>query len=104
MANAAQLKHIILTGSDHRFYVAMMVLLCASIGLQVVVGIALLILAKVRITNDMLVEEENDEHYKAKLNRVDFLNNVIVVGIFILTVINVFISAFGLNESPKDIK
>lgn len=127
MANASQLKHIIMTDGDHRFYTAMIILLSSSIALQIVVAIGLLFLARIRIydyatrqdlenrINELQRgEDETDaaatekkemqaeeERVQRKLKRADFLNNVTVAGIFILTVINVFISAFGLNESPR---
>lgn len=122
MANASQLKHIILTDGDHRFYVAMIALLSASIALQIIVAIGLLFLVRIRLydysamqpsVEDGLGTDQTDEAAKRqemaaeeervqkKLRRADFLNNITVGGIFILTVINVFISAFGLNESPR---
>jgi hypothetical protein len=129
MANASQLKYIIMTEGDHRFYGTMIGLLSASIFLQIVVAVGFLILARTRIydwdtikrtnskdekkegvdetdagtvTNQrMEMEALEDQRIRSKLKRADFLNNLIVTGIFILTVINVFISAFGLNESPR---
>lgn len=83
----------------YRFYMLMMVLLITSILLQVIVGIGLLVLARMRISSN---DEDTEKQYRLRLKRADTINNWVVIGVFILTVINVFISAFGLNEQPRD--
>lgn len=89
-----------MTGGQHHFYTLMLTLLIGSIVVQVLVGIALLVLARMRVrmlesgaTEEDLAKALKDNHH------ADWLNNFVVAAIFILTVINIFISAFGLSES-----
>ena len=74
----------------------MLVLILSSIILQILIGIALLILSR-----QYIVEHPQDERDEINTKRSNFINNIIVAGILILTVLNVFISAFGLEEGPK---
>uniref|UniRef100_A0A915IEB0 Uncharacterized protein n=1 Tax=Romanomermis culicivorax TaxID=13658 RepID=A0A915IEB0_ROMCU len=100
MANSSQLKHVLLSDGKHRFYWAMLILLSISIVVQILVGMALILLVRYNITKELLDEAVNKQNESAKKRIVfiEFLNNVVVVAIFHLTVINVFISAFGLND------
>jgi len=86
IANASQLKALLSVGSSHQFYWALLVLLCLSLLLQVIIGILLIML---------VVTEENDEETKSAGN----INNATVGMIFVVTIINVFVGAFGIELS-----
>ena len=59
-----------------------------SIILQLIIGILLIFMGRYNVTK---------EHHAEKANR---LNNFVVLGVFLITVVNVFISAFGIE--PMD--
>lgn len=88
-ANAAQLKYVLLSEGDHSFYTAMLVLISLSIVLQVLAGIGQLILISINL---------NTTH---RHKFADTLNNVVTAVVFVITVINVIISAFGLESGPN---
>jgi archaellum biogenesis protein FlaJ (TadC family) len=74
----------------------MLTLIIASIVLQVLIGIALLYLVRIHVT-----EDETDKAGTKRSHWADRINNWVVASIFLLTVINIFISAFGLGEVEK---
>ncbi|XP_066265957.1 ninjurin-1-like [Branchiostoma lanceolatum] len=86
-ANVAQLKLVIYGGSDAIFlYEFVMFLLVCSIIVQIFVGILLLIKSRYSI--------ENPEHHK----HAEMANNWATGLVMIVTVLNVFISAFVLVQ------
>ncbi|XP_076468846.1 ninjurin-1-like isoform X2 [Babylonia areolata] len=87
MANASQLKALVDIPSNSRgnFYVGLLVLLGMSIALQVTAGLILLVLGMM------------DPKGEAAHSRAEHLNNASVCLILLITVINVFISAFGIS-------
>ncbi|XP_076469746.1 ninjurin-1-like [Babylonia areolata] len=89
MANSSQLKALVDIPVNARgnFYVGLLVLLGLSIALQVSAGVVLLILG-------MMDPDESDEPAHKRAER---LNNASVCIILIITIINVFISAFGIS-------
>ncbi|XP_045173932.1 ninjurin-2-like [Mercenaria mercenaria] len=86
-SNASQLKTTISLGSSHEYFCTNIVLIAISVVLQVVVGIMLLIVGCIKLEN---MEQKN---------RANKLNNFIVGIVLIITVINVFITAFGVQAS-----
>lgn len=74
----------------------MLALIIGSIILQVIIGLALLYLVRIHVT-----EDETDTAGTARSRRADRINNWVVASIFLLTVINIFISAFGLGEVDR---
>ncbi|XP_076469468.1 ninjurin-1-like isoform X2 [Babylonia areolata] len=89
MTNASQLKALVDIPSNSRgnFFVGLLVLLGVSIAFQVSAGVVLLILG-------MMDPDESDEPAHKRAER---LNNASVCIILIITIINVFISAFGIS-------
>ena len=87
MANASQLKSLLSLGPSQDYYYANLVLIGLSITLQIIVGIILLVLGSIR-----------GKDLKEK-QRANVLNNVTVGFIFLITIINVFIAAFGIKLS-----
>jgi len=87
MANASQLKSLLSLGPSQDYYYANLVLIGLSITLQIIVGIILLVLGSIK-----------GKDLKEK-QRANVLNNVTVGFIFLITIINVFIAAFGIKLS-----
>nr|KAG5711892.1 hypothetical protein BaRGS_026333 [Batillaria attramentaria] len=93
MANASQLKALLDVPSNSRdnLYIPLLVLLALSICLQIGAGIVLLLLG--------MMDPQTETGHK----RAENLNNSSVCLILLITVINVFISAFGISfvDDPK---
>uniref|UniRef100_A0A1B6H7N2 Uncharacterized protein n=2 Tax=Homalodisca liturata TaxID=320908 RepID=A0A1B6H7N2_9HEMI len=85
-ANANQLRYVLDAGSVHTYYYVNLIFILTSIALQVAVGLLLLWNSRFNI---------NKEHHIIVANRI---NNFTVTGIFLITILNVFISAFGLPD------
>ncbi|XP_042263219.1 ninjurin-1 [Thunnus thynnus] len=87
MANASQLKTVLEQGSN--FYVALVTLISISLILQIIVGVMLIFIVKWNL---------NDESMHYKLN---ILENIATAFVFIIVVVNVFITAFGVQQPPQ---
>lgn len=89
-ANASQLKHLLHEGPEaNRFYGLTVACVALSIALQVLVGILLIFNGRYNI---------NKTHQQ---RRAELFNNVIIIGVFLITVINIFVSAFSGPDSPR---
>ncbi|XP_026203654.1 ninjurin-1 [Anabas testudineus] len=88
MANASQLKAVLEEGPDFSFYVPLITLISISLILQIVVGVMLIFIVKWNL---------NDESMHYKLN---IMENVATAFVFVIVVVNVFITAFGVQR-PK---
>lgn len=86
MANASQLKAVMEQGSDFIFYVPLITLISISLILQILVGILLIFIVKWNL---------NDESTHFKLN---ILENTATALVFIIVVVNIFITAFGVQR------
>ncbi|XP_054639519.1 ninjurin-1 isoform X2 [Dunckerocampus dactyliophorus] len=86
MANASQLKAVLEEGPAFSFYVPLIVLISVSLILQIIVGIMLIFIVKWNL---------NDERMHYKLN---IMENVATAFVFIIVVVNVFITAFGVQR------
>ncbi|XP_018010284.1 ninjurin-1-like [Hyalella azteca] len=85
-ANANQLRYVLESGSVGGLYYNLNVsLICISIIFQVVIGVALIFLGRYDVSHEL------------HARKADILNNWIVLGVFLITVVNVFISAFGIE-------
>ncbi|XP_050424487.1 ninjurin-1-like [Adelges cooleyi] len=82
-ANANQLRYVLETGNGDVFYVICVIMLLVSIVLQILVGITLLLSARYNVTHS----DQRAMAFK--------LGNYVIVGIFLITVVNVFITSFG---------
>ncbi|XP_058066425.1 ninjurin-A-like [Anopheles bellator] len=85
-ANANQLRYVLETYTRHPYFYVNLIFISTSIIAQVAVGIGLIWKSRYNIWN------END------FCKADRLNNLITIGIFIITIVNVLISAFGVAE------
>ncbi|KAM3847794.1 ninjurin-1 isoform 2-T2 [Vipera latastei] len=93
MANASQLKAVMEQGPSFEFYMPLIVLISTSLVLQIGVGVLLIFLVKYDLNNP------------AKHAKLDFLNNLATGLVFIIVVVNIFITAFGVQKpSPPDQK
>ncbi|XP_048346468.1 ninjurin-1 isoform X2 [Sphaerodactylus townsendi] len=86
MANASQLKAVMEQGPTFSFYVPLIVLISISLTLQIGVGVLLIFLVKYDLNNP------------AKHAKLDFLNNLATGLVFIIVVVNIFITAFGVQK------
>ncbi|XP_076328206.1 ninjurin-2-like isoform X3 [Tachypleus tridentatus] len=86
-ANASQLKLVLSQPDIHEYFHITVVLISASIVLQIIVGILLILVGRSNINSE------------SEQLRADLFNNITVIFIFIITVINVLISAFGVGDS-----
>ncbi|XP_054157352.1 ninjurin-A-like [Oppia nitens] len=93
-ANASQLKYCLQLGTKSKFYYFMVTLISSSIILQISLGVAIILKSRFNI---------NKDHHQRS---AEFYNNTIVWIVFVITVINIIISAFGfdLNQPSAPIK
>lgn len=85
-ANANQLRYVLETNKQHPYFYPSLLFISVSIIFQIAVGIGLIWNGKYNIKNEQ------------EICRANKINNYTVVGIFIVTVVNVLISAFGVAE------
>ncbi|XP_055849129.1 ninjurin-A isoform X1 [Episyrphus balteatus] len=91
-ANASQLKYILQVGEQHQFYKLMLILISLSIFLQLLVGIFFVIIGSLNINR------KNDQ------TAAIIMNDVILVTIFIISIVNVIISGFGMEYSSQPLR
>ncbi|WAR25993.1 NINJ2-like protein [Mya arenaria] len=89
VANATQLKTLLCLGSAAEYYYPNLVFISLSVTLQIVTGALLLVLGGIE-----------GKHLEERRN-VNRLNNVIVGFVFAITVINVFVAAFGIKMTEN---
>uniref|UniRef100_UPI00398F0980 ninjurin-1 n=1 Tax=Pristiophorus japonicus TaxID=55135 RepID=UPI00398F0980 len=88
MANASQLKAVVDQGPSFNYYVPLIILISISLMFQIIVGILLIFIVKYDL---------NDPRKQAKL---DLLNNITTGLVFIIVIVNIFITAFGVQRPP----
>ncbi|KAM8867781.1 ninjurin-1-like [Synchiropus picturatus] len=86
MANASQLKAVMEQGPDFTFYVPLITLISISLVLQILVGVMLIFIVKWNLNDQRM-------HY-----RLNILENLTTAFVFIIVVVNVFITAFGVQR------
>ncbi|XP_024867490.1 uncharacterized protein LOC112451823 [Temnothorax curvispinosus] len=85
-ANANQMRYVLQTDGRHPYFYPSLVMISMSLFLQIAVGIGL-------IWNSVYNVKEHEQMCKA--NKA---NNWTVIGIFLVTILNVFISSFGVVD------
>ncbi|KAL0129331.1 hypothetical protein PUN28_004200 [Cardiocondyla obscurior] len=85
-ANANQMRYVLQTDGRHPYFYPALVMISMSLFLQIAVGIGL-------IWNSVYNVKQHEEMCKA--NKA---NNWTVIGIFLVTILNVFISSFGVVD------
>ncbi|XP_016138661.1 ninjurin-2 isoform X1 [Sinocyclocheilus grahami] len=86
MANSSQLKTVLHSGAQHRFYAPLIALLSLSISLQVAVGLLLIFIVKYDL-NDVKIQP-----------RLHTMNDAATVFVFFTVLINIFITALGFES------
>ncbi|XP_008575950.1 PREDICTED: ninjurin-2 isoform X2 [Galeopterus variegatus] len=87
MSNATRLKAVLEQGPSSHYYATLVTLLSISLLLQVVIGILLMVIARLNL---------NEVEKQWRLNQ---LNDATTTLVFITVVINVFITAFGAQRT-----
>ncbi|KAA8580164.1 hypothetical protein FQN60_005699 [Etheostoma spectabile] len=87
LANITHMKTVIEQGAGYRYYAAVLTLISFSLALQIVAGVLIIIIGRRDLNNSTLQR------------RLDYLNNVTTIIVFITTVLNFFISTFGMQSS-----
>ncbi|XP_026163857.1 ninjurin-1-like [Mastacembelus armatus] len=86
MANASQLKAVLAEGPDFTYYVPIITLISISIILQILVGIMLIFIVKWNLNDERM-------HY-----RLNVMENIATAFVFVIVVVNIFITAFGVQR------
>nr|XP_020857375.1 ninjurin-2 isoform X3 [Phascolarctos cinereus] len=86
MSNATRLKAVLEQEPSSPYYIILVTLLSISLLLQVVIGILLIITARMNL---------NEVSKQQWLNQ---LNNTTMVMVFLTVIINIFITAFGVQK------
>lgn len=89
LANASQLKAVLVQGPAFTFYVPLIFLISISLILQVSVGILLIFIVKWNLNDKTM-------HY-----RLNIMENVATALVFVIVVVNVFITAFGVQQPHR---
>ncbi|XP_018536972.1 ninjurin-1 [Lates calcarifer] len=86
MANASQLKAVLEQGPGFSLYVPLITLISISLILQIVVGVMLIFIVKWNLNDESM-------HY-----RLNIMENMTTAFVFVIVVVNVFITAFGVQR------
>ncbi|XP_031714948.1 ninjurin-2-like isoform X3 [Anarrhichthys ocellatus] len=87
LANITHMKTVIEQGAGYRYYAAVLTLISFSLALQIVAGVLIIIIGRRDLNTSTLQK------------RLDYLNNVTTIIVFITTVLNFFISTFGMQRT-----
>uniref|UniRef100_UPI00358E0FCC ninjurin-2-like isoform X1 n=1 Tax=Myxine glutinosa TaxID=7769 RepID=UPI00358E0FCC len=98
MANASQLKAVI-EQPNNPYYTALITFISISIFFQVVVGVLLVFIVKGQRS---LTEVKSDVTNPDKQYQVDTLNNIATGLVFVIVVVNIFITAFGVHRTSPE--
>lgn len=88
-ANANQLRYIIEFNSASKTFVLNIILITISLLLQIAVGVSLIFKGRL----DLKGESKN--------KRANQINNYVVMGVFLVTIINVFIASFTITSHSE---
>ncbi|XP_062550824.1 ninjurin-A-like isoform X1 [Armigeres subalbatus] len=83
-ANANQLRYVIESFTRHPYYYFSLIFLSISLVIQIAVGVGLIMNSRYDV---------NDKREICKANKI---NDLVTIGIFLITLVNVLISAFGV--------
>lgn len=89
-ANANQLRYVLESYNRHPYYYFSLVFISLSLILQIAVGVGLIMNSRYDV--------KKDDH----ICKADRINNFTILGIFLITIVNVFISAFGVADPPPE--
>ncbi|KAM6977826.1 ninjurin-1 [Aplochiton taeniatus] len=91
MANASQLKAVLEQGPDYTFHGPLVALISLALILQVTVGVMLIFIVGWNLN-------DRSKHW-----RLDVMENVATGLVFIIVVLNIFITAFGVQRPKQGI-
>ncbi|CAH0686056.1 unnamed protein product [Spodoptera exigua] len=83
-ANANQLRYVLESASTHPYYYPSLTFISLSIIFQIMVGVGLIMNSRYDV---------NDQKERCKADKI---NNMTVIGIFLITIVNVFITSFSV--------
>nr|XP_037873234.1 ninjurin-1 isoform X3 [Bombyx mori] len=86
-ANANQLRYVLESQTSHPYYYPSLAFIGLSIILQIAVGVGL------------ILNSRYDVNDKKEICKADKINNMTVLGIFLITFVNVFIASFSVSSS-----
>ncbi|XP_054656541.1 ninjurin-2-like isoform X3 [Dunckerocampus dactyliophorus] len=87
LANITHMKTVIEQGAGYRYYAAVLTLISFSLALQIVAGVLIIIIGRRDVNNPTLQK------------RLDYLNNITTIIVFITAALNLFISTFGMQRT-----
>ncbi|XP_076177896.1 ninjurin-A [Ptiloglossa arizonensis] len=90
-ANANQLRYVLQTDGGHPYFYPSLIMIGASLFLQIAVGIGLIWNSRYNVKDS------------AQMCKAERANNCTVIGIFLVTILNVFISSFGVVDQVTTI-
>ncbi|XP_030643988.1 ninjurin-2 [Chanos chanos] len=92
MTNASQLKAVLEHGPAFKYYIPLIVFIALSLLFQVLVGVLFILMA------------HKELNYAVNRMKLEKMNNVATVLVFITVVINIFITAFGVQKTGLHLK
>ncbi|XP_056604672.1 ninjurin-2 isoform X2 [Triplophysa dalaica] len=87
MANASQLKAVLEQGPEFKYFLTVIILIAASLFFQVLAGALFVNMARKNL-NDV-----------ANQRKLDIMNNVATGLVFLTVIINIFVTAFGVQKT-----
>lgn len=87
MANASQLKAVVEQGPEFKYFLTVIILIAASLFFQVLAGVLFINMARKNL-NEV-----------ANQRSLDIMNNVATALVFLTVIINIFITAFGVQKT-----
>uniref|UniRef100_A0A182KA35 Ninjurin a n=1 Tax=Anopheles christyi TaxID=43041 RepID=A0A182KA35_9DIPT len=91
-ANTNQLRYVIDLGNKHPYYTTSLLLIIVSLVMQVVVGLSMLYVNR---------QVQYNMKSRSEMKAASHMNNLSVAGVFMVTLVNVFISTFnGAGVAP----
>ncbi|XP_026779256.2 ninjurin-2 isoform X1 [Pangasianodon hypophthalmus] len=87
MANASQLKAVLEQGPEFKYYLTVIVLIAVSLFFQVLAGAFFILMAR------------KDLNIVANQKKLDVMNNLATALVFFTVIINIFITAFGVQKT-----
>ncbi|MCI4388774.1 hypothetical protein PGIGA_G00089840 [Pangasianodon gigas] len=87
MANASQLKAVLEQGPEFKYYLTVIVLIAVSLFFQVLAGAFFILMAR------------KDLNIVANQRKLDVMNNIATALVFFTVIINIFITAFGVQKT-----
>ncbi|XP_078454768.1 ninjurin-1-like isoform X1 [Lampetra planeri] len=89
MANASQLKSVMDSGTEFKYFKPLLGMLALSISLQILVGLFLICI---------VISDLKNEKQRQNGSRSDILNTMATSITFLIVVVNIFITAFGTHN------